>query len=133
MYEKPLPEVDEDTQPYWEGCKNHKLLVQRCVDCATYQSYPRKVCMNCMSDNLEWQEATGRGEIYSFSIVHRASPAFASDVPYVVAIVELDEGVRLMTNIIDCRPEEVGIGLKVQVVFDRVTEDVTLPKFKPIS
>ncbi len=130
-YAKPLPEVDEDTRPYWEGCKQQKLLFQECASCGTVQSYPRKVCMRCMQASLVWRESSGRGDVYSFSVVHRGPQGFEDDVPYVVAIVQLAEGFRVMTNIVDCDPDSVRIGLDVQVVFQRINEDVTLPKFTP--
>lgn len=133
-YSKPLPSMhDEASRTYWEGCKNGKLLLQRCLDCGVYQTFPRHLCYRCHSQKLSWVESSGRGTVYSFSVVYRPPmEEFAPDVPYVVAIVELQEGVRMMTNIVGCPPEDATVGMGVQVVFDRVTPEVALPKFKPI-
>lgn len=131
-YQKPIPMPDQDTQPYWEAAKRHELLLQRCLDCGQYRFYPRIVCPQCMSDKTEWVKASGRGEVYSFTITYRPpSPAFAADVPYVVAIIELQEGVRMMSNIVGCDPHEVKIGMPVEVVFEDISEDIALPKFRP--
>jgi len=130
-YLKPLPLFIEETRNYWEGCKAEKLLVQKCRACGTYQTYPRLVCHKCLSGDLEWVESTGRGTIYSFSVVYRPYlEEFDADVPYAVAIIDLEEGVRMMANVIDCTPDEIRIGMKVEVVFDHVTPEISLPKFK---
>ena len=133
-YSKPLPIMhDEVTRKYWEGCRNGKLLLQKCQDCGTYQTFPRNLCYKCHLQKLNWVDSSGRGTVYSFSIVYRPPmEEFAPDVPYVVAIVELEEGVRMMTNIVGCAPDDVTIGMKVQVVFARVTAEVALPKFRPV-
>ncbi len=126
---RPLPEIDEDTAPYWEACAEGRLLLQRCDACQALQTYPRQRCAECWNNDLTWIEASGRATIYSFSIVHRPPPGFEAESPYVLAIVELEEGIRMMTNIIDVAPEDVSIGQAVTVVFEQVTEGVALPKF----
>jgi uncharacterized OB-fold protein len=132
-YKKPLPVVDQDSQVFWEGCKNEKLLIQQCEDCKKHIFYPRLLCPHCMSEELSWKEVTGRGKIYSFTIARRAGgPAFTEEVPYVVALVDLDEGVRLMTNIINTPIENVKCDMSVEVIFDKVTEEITLPKFQAL-
>jgi len=129
---KPIPVPNEDSKPYWEGCNAGKLLIQRCKACATPRFYPRIVCGSCGSMDSDWIETTGRGSVFSYSIIHRApSPAFKDDVPYVLAIVELEEGVRMMTNVVKCDVSTVAIGMPVQVVFDRVSEEIAVPKFVP--
>jgi uncharacterized OB-fold protein len=131
-YDGPLPRPDKDSGFYWDAARRHELVLQQCLDCERFRFYPRYVCPNCLSDKFEWRPATGRGYIYSFTVIHRApSPAFRDRVPYVLALVELEEGVRMMTNIVGCDPETVRIGMSVEVFFDDVTEDVTLPKFGP--
>jgi len=131
-YDKPLPYITEEAEPFWEACRQHKLIIQRCKDCGHVQFYPRVVCTKCWSDSLEWIETAGKGVIYSFTVVQRApSPGFRPDVPYVIAIIDLDEGVRLMSNVIRCKPEDVRIDMPVIVEFDDVTEEVSLPKFRP--
>ncbi|HMM73038.1 MAG TPA: Zn-ribbon domain-containing OB-fold protein [Rhodocyclaceae bacterium] len=131
MYEKPLPIVDPDSAPYWAGTREHKLLLPRCRDCGRHHFYPRALCPHCHSDNLEWVQASGQGSIYSYIICNRpAGPVFKADCPYVVAIIALDEGPRMMTNIVGADPATVRVGQKVTVCFEDVTPEITLPKFK---
>jgi uncharacterized OB-fold protein len=131
-YKKPLPQITPWSKAFWEGCKRHKLLIQRCDECLKFVMYPKLYCPYCLSPKLKWVNATGKGKIYSFSTVQSYAPTeFAGDVPYVVGIVELEEGVRMMSNIVEIPPEKVKCDMPVQVVFDDVTKEVTLPKFKP--
>jgi uncharacterized OB-fold protein len=133
-YEGPLPKPDKDSEVYWEGARRHELLLQRCGACQKFRFYPRSVCPFCLSDTFEWTESTGRGTVYSFTVIHRApSRAFQGKVPYVLALIELDEGIRMMSNVVDTDPAEVRIGMRVEVVFDDVTSEVTLPKFRPLN
>lgn len=130
MYEKPLPIIDPDTAAYWRAARDHRLLIKRCADCGRCHFYPRELCPHCHSDAVEWIEAKGLGTIYSYTIARRpAGPAFKADAPYVIAIVELDEGPRMMTNIIGSPPDSVRIGQRVVVTYEDVTEEVSLPKF----
>ena len=129
---KPLPAVTLETAPYWEGCKQHELRIQKCAACANYQFYPRIYCSKCFGDRVEWVEASGRAKVATFTIVRRpVSPAFADDVPYVVALVTLDEGPTMMTNIVGCPPEKVEIGMPVAVTFEDWTPEISIPKFRP--
>ena len=129
---KPLPAVSLETAPYWEGCKQHELRIQKCAVCGQYQFYPRIYCSKCFSDRVEWIKASGRAKITTFTIVRRPpSPAFADEVPYVVALVMLDEGPTMMTNIVGCAPEQVEIGMPVAVTFDDWTPEISIPKFRP--
>lgn len=131
-YAKPLPSVEPGTEPFWEALREHKLIYQHCRACGHEYAPYQPVCPNCWSEDLEDRESCGRGTIYTFSTVYRApTPAFKPDLPYVVALVELEEGFYLTTNIIDCPAEEVHIGLAVEVVYADVTPEVTLAKFKP--
>ncbi|MGZ3625030.1 MAG: Zn-ribbon domain-containing OB-fold protein [Ktedonobacteraceae bacterium] len=130
---KPLPVVTEENRPFWEGCQQGKLLLQQCSECHHYQFYPRLYCMKCSSDALHWVEATGRGVIYSFTIIYQnKSPEFVHDTPYNVAIVQLEEGPRLLSNIVDVDATELHVDLPVTVAFDRVTDTITLPRFRPL-
>jgi hypothetical protein len=132
-YAKPLPSPDPETKPYWEALRQHKLLYQRCSDCGTKFAPYQAICPACWSDEVRDCEACGLGRIYTFSIVHRAPmPAFRADLPYAVAIVELAEGVYITTNIVDCPADEIRIGMDVEVTFDAVTPQITLPKFRPV-
>ncbi len=131
-YKKPLPRIDEESRGYWEALARHEVYVQRCRACRTPRFYPRALCPSCLADATDWVRASGRGTVYSFTVTHQnQAPGFRDDLPYVLAIVELVEGVRLMTNIVCCAPEAVRIGMPVEVVFEDVTPDITLPKFRP--
>jgi uncharacterized OB-fold protein len=129
---KPLPVPTLETRAYWEGCKQHELRIQQCAACGQHQFYPRLYCSKCFSDRVEWVKASGRAKVMTFTIVRRpVSPAFADDVPYVVALVALDEGPTMMTNIVGIAPEKVEIGMPVAVTFDDWTEEISIPKFTP--
>lgn len=131
MYEKPLPVVDPESAPYWAALKERRLILKHCRDCGRHHFYPRALCPHCHSDALEWSDARGTGSIYSYTVARRpAGPAFKADAPYVVAVVELDEGARMMTNIVTDDVESIRIGQRVAVTFDAVTDEITLPKFK---
>jgi uncharacterized OB-fold protein len=131
--EKPLPIVDPGTLPYWDGLKARKLLLKSCKSCGQPHFYPRELCPHCYSDDLDWVEASGNGEIYSYTIAHRpAGPAFAKDVPYVIAIVTLDEGPRMLTRIAGDRPA-VRIGQRVRVQFEPAGDDYVLPFFAVVD
>ena len=128
-YAKPLPKPTPTSQPFWDAARRHQLSLQRCAACGKFIYYPRERCPHCFSDKLGWESVSGRGKVYSYTVVRRASSrAFAE--PYVLAIVELDEGPR-MTTIIVAAPESVKVGMPVAVHFDDVTPDRTLVKFKP--
>ena len=130
-YTKPLPEITEDNQPFWEGCKQHKLLLQRCSKCGRRRD-ASPACPECLSAEHEWVEASGKGSVYSWIVVHqRYNRAFEDDLPYNVAIVELEEGPRLLTNIVGLENDDIQPGLSVEVAWDDVTEEITLPKFRP--
>ena len=128
----PLPRPYQDTAEYWAAAREQRVVSQRCNSWGEHQFYPRGVCSHCLSSELEWREASGNGTIYSYSVNHRAPhPGFADDLPFVLAIVELEEGPRMMTNIVVSDPDSVTIGMAVTVTFDDVTDQVTLPKFTP--
>jgi hypothetical protein len=127
-----LPVSTAETAEYWAGCRRHELLIQRCADCETHQFYPRIMCTSCGGRSLRWVRASGRGTLKSFTIVRRAvSRAYAAEAPYVVALVELEEGPTMMSNIVGCSVEEVSMGMPLEVVFDDWAEGVTVPKFRP--
>ena len=128
----PAPIVNADSAPYWEGARNGKLLLQRCGDCGTLRFFPRLLCTECGSDHTEWTEVSGRGTVHSFTVVHRAAfPAFQAITPYVVALIDLEEGPRMMTNIVGDDAHDVAIGDAVTVVFeDRGTEGAKVPQFR---
>lgn len=127
MIPKPIP--DGDSKPFWEGVQNHELLIQQCQDCHQHIFYPRSICPHCFSEDLSWLKSSGQGSIYSYTVVHKAFGPFREQTPYVVAIVELDEGVRMMSRIIGDRTE-IAIGKPVEATFEVIDEDLTLPYFK---
>ena len=128
-----FPRPTPDTETYWQGCRDHHLLLQFCAQCKEFQFYPRIICARCASDKLEWVKAAGQGTILTFTIVRRAvSEAYAADVPYVVALIQLDEGPTMMSNIVQCAPEALEIGNPVQVVFEDWSEEISIPLFRPV-
>ena len=131
-YRKPLPRIDEESRGFWEALARHELYVQRCRECATLRLPPRALCTACLSSAVEWVRASGHGTVYSFTVTHQnQAPGFREELPYVLAVVELAEGVRLLTNVVACPPESVRIGMPVEVVFEDMTAEITLPKFRP--
>lgn len=124
---------DSDSRPYWEGIAQGELRVQRCDACSRAVFYPRSICPHCHTNRLSWIVATGKGTIYSYTVAHQAFGAFAAGVPYIIAIVELEEGARMMTRIVDTPRERVSIGAPVQVTFTSVGEDLTLPYFRLVE
>ncbi|MGH8011124.1 MAG: Zn-ribbon domain-containing OB-fold protein [Candidatus Binataceae bacterium] len=131
-YAKPLPHLDEENRPWWEALKRHELYIQKCRDCGELRYYPRALCTNCLSSRVEWIRCGGGGKIYTFTVTNQNQGAgFRDSLPYVMAYVELDEGLRMLTNIVDCPPEQVKIGMPVEVVYDDATPEVTLVKFRP--
>lgn len=127
---KPLPAPDADTAAFWQGLREGKLLLQHCGDCGHTQYYQQAMCRACGSEHLNHRPASGRGKIYSFSIVHRApGPAFKSDVPYAVLLVELEEGPRMISTFAGGAPDEVTFDMEVRLTFEKITDEVTLPRF----
>jgi uncharacterized OB-fold protein len=133
QYAGPLPVATPETRPFWEAARRHELSVQRCRACGRHFFYPRAVCPHCLADDVEWRRVSGRGTVHTFTVVHRGQRNFPLPAPYVIAIVELDEGPRLMTNLVGIEPDpaKIRIGLPVEVVFEDVSADVALPRFRP--
>lgn len=131
---KPAPRVDEDSKGYWEACARHELYVQRCRECGTVRHYARALCPACLAGDPEWVLSSGRGSVYTYTVTYQnLAPGFRESVPYILAYVELEEGVRLLTNIVDCAPDAVRIGMPVTVVFEDVSPELSLPRFRPLS
>ena len=128
MSERPLPGIDDESRPFWDAAREGRLLVQRSEGCGRHVFYPRAICPHCHEARLEWVDASGRGEIHSFTVAHRpAGPWFADKVPYVVALVELDEGVRMLGGLRVEDVSSVRVGQRVRVAFDAATDEVTIP------
>jgi uncharacterized OB-fold protein len=134
-YTKPLPrqEDPELTHPFWDAAKRHELMIPRCARCDSYFWYPRAACPSCLREDWEWASVSGKARLHTFTIVRQPSnPAFEPDVPYVYAVVQLDEGVRMISTLVDCEvPDDVAVDMPLEAVFDDVTDDWTLVKFRP--
>jgi hypothetical protein len=127
---KPVPQPDADSRPYWDGANQGQFMYQRCRSCTRAQFYSRSLCSHCRSGELDWHAAQGGGRIASFTVVSRApTAAFAGDAPYVIALIDLQEGIRFMCNVIGCSPDSVRIGLPVKLVFEsRPGSDQRIPQ-----
>ena len=133
---RPIPPPNPVTAPYWDAARRQELVLQRCRSCGRHVFHPRSTCSHCGADELAWERASGRGTIFTFTVARRPPhPGFADLLPLVVAIVELDEGSRLTTNIVGCPPDAVRIGMAVQVDFENLDDpDATaLPVFRPAA
>ena len=136
QYTKPIPIPQPESDRYWEGNRRGELWLRRCVDCDRAYFYPRDICPHCFSRNTNWFRSSGEGTLYAFSIPHRApQPGFIKDLPYIVALVELEDGIRFPTNIIGVEPDpgNLKVGMRLKVVFEKLSDDITLPKFTPID
>jgi len=131
-YNKPLPNMNGDSKEFWTGCKEHELRFQKCQACGHVRWPASIICPMCYSKDTKWIIAEGIGKVYTFVVYHVAyDAAFENDLPYVVADVELEEGPRLLTNIVGCRPDEVRCEMPVEVTWEDITEEFSLPKFRP--
>jgi len=133
-YNKPIPVPQQESDVYWEKTKQHELWLRKCNDCGEAYFYPRDISPCCFSKDTSWVQASGKASLFTYGIVHRAPhPGFADDAPFVTAIVELDEGPKMPTNIIidDPTPEKLQVGMALRVVFEDITDTITLPKFAP--
>jgi uncharacterized OB-fold protein len=129
-YAKPVPEPSRDSRPYWDALREGRLVIQACGACGKLRHYPRPVCDACYSMEVAWRQVSGRGRIYSWTVSHHPfHPGFKSELPYVLATVDLEEGVRMLAQLRGVAPEEVAVGLPVEVAFERATEELTLPVF----
>ncbi len=136
-WNKPLPSLDEDIEPFWKGLKRHEFLLFRCKTCGAWY-WPVSFCAKHPNEpfygNLEWTKSSGKGKVFAFNIHYKAfHPGFKDDIPYVYSLIELDEGPMFGSNIIGIDPKEVKIGMPVEVVYEDITEEYTLPKFRPVS
>jgi len=129
--DKPLPELEGLTKEFYNWCRRGDLRFQRCSRCDMWRHVPREMCAGCGSNEWKWERSQGKGTVFTWTVAERPMhAAFADDVPYAPVVVELDEGVRIVTEIVDCPPSELEIGMRVEVAFAKVSDEVTLPKFK---
>jgi len=129
--QRPLPLPDEQSRGFWEGCRNQELRILCCDECGTYIHQPASMCHACNSTGLNWKRVSGNGTLYSWVVVHQAPEAY--ETPYVVGWIELVEqsGLRILSNVVGCPPEEVRAGMPLQVEFERITDEISLPLFRP--
>ena len=131
-YNKPLPHPNPDNKPFWDACKNHQLKFQKCLDCGHIRWPAALICPKCHSEKAEWIELSGRGKVYTYAVFHHAfHPGFKKDVPYVTASIELEEGLRLLSTVVNCPPEKVYCEMPVKITWDDVSSEISLPKFEP--
>jgi|ERR1700722_7983097 len=129
-----LPVIDSSTQPFWEAAREGVLLIRRCNACNEAFFYPRPFCPSCWSPDVGWEAASGMGQVYTYSIVYSNDlPPFSGRLPYIAAVVDLDEGPRMMTNVVGCGVTDVHVGMRVTVAFEEETDEVTLPRFRPFG
>ncbi|MEO7019033.1 MAG: Zn-ribbon domain-containing OB-fold protein [Ktedonobacteraceae bacterium] len=131
-YKKPIPIPDEAFKLFFEGAREHKLMIQRCSACGTATWPVKSRCPTCLSGDLAWVQASGKGTLYTFALMHQVfHPGFASEVPYNIAEVDLAEGVRMLSSIVGCSNADLRIGMPLDVTFEDITDEISLPKFKP--
>lgn len=129
---RPLPELDDASAPFWEAAARHELVLQRCAPCGSLRHPPRPMCPRCRSFEHTWERASGRGRVWSWVVAHPpVLPAFADKVPYNIAVVELEEGVRMIGNILDCPATQIHEGMEVVVDFEDAGEGMSLPQWRP--
>jgi hypothetical protein len=129
-YLKPIPRPSDESKPYWEGLRAHRLLMPQCTVCRHRWFPPSRLCPACHADAVDWVEVSGRGKIFSYVVFHRVyHPGFKDEVPYAVALIELEEGPRLLSNVVGLPLDEIVCEMPVRIVYDDITETVTLPKF----
>lgn len=131
---RPVPDPSEYGAPYWAAARDGHLVLQHCPRCDRLQHFPRPWCTACLNPEMEFVPASGLGTVYSCTVVRRnPNPVFAARVPYVLALIDLDEGVRVMSNVVDCDPAEVRVGQRVRVCFEAIDETHRVPLFTPIG
>jgi uncharacterized OB-fold protein len=128
----PSPAVNPETREFWAATTEGRLLLKRCLDCGAVIWYPRVICPHCAGLHTEWFEASGRGRVYSYTVNHRGEGAYQGSPPFVLAYVELDEGPRMMTNIVGAEESELAVGLPVEVTFHDTGTGAALPRFQPM-
>jgi uncharacterized protein len=128
----PPNDLPEFHTPFWEGIKSHALQLQKCQDCGRWRYIPTEICARCSSEQWTWTQVSGHGRLYTYTVIHRApTPAYQADAPYVIAHVEIDEGPRMISNLVGCNRTDVRIGMPVEVIYEDVSSEWTLFRFAP--
>jgi uncharacterized protein len=132
--EKPLPKPTPWTKPFWDAAKQHKLVLKHCKDCGNVDHPPYLYCRKCQSDNMEWREASGKATLYSFAVNEVGVPfPFMPDLPYITALVDLKEGPRMISTVVECDFKDLKNGMDLEVVFDDISPEFALPKWRPVK
>ena len=133
-YRKPIPVPSDESRPYWAGIREHRLLMPKCEACDKRWFPPSLHCPHCGSAKWNWEQVSGRGKIFSYVVYHRVyHPGFADEVPYAVAVIELEEGPRMLSNVVGLPPDDLRCEMPVEIVYDDITEQATIPKFRPVA
>lgn len=133
---KPLPQITDLTRPFWTAAKNGRLVLQKCGKCSTFNFFPKPWCIECGSRDLAWTDAKPFGTVYSFTTSHTVSmnyPGWEADLPVMMCLIDLDDGVRLYGQVTGCQPEQLKIGMRVQVYFEDISDQAGIPKFRPVQ
>lgn len=130
-FTKPYPLPTQETEPFWNGLRNEQVLLQRCDDCGKWIFYPRSNCSSCLSTELTWHQVSGEGTLHTFTVTHQATaPHFVDEVPQLIAMIDLNEGVRLTSTLVADEIDSLKVGAKVVPVFDHINDDVTLLRYR---
>lgn len=128
-----LPTIEDDSRPFWDAAKEGRFLIARCRTCGQAHHYPRPFCPSCWSEDVTWEDASGRATLYTYSTVYvNDLPPFSEQLPYVAAVVDLAEGPRVMTNVVDYQPGQLRVGMPLVTSFRQISPDVTIPVFRPV-
>ena len=131
---RPVPAITPEMAPFWDAAHRHELVAQRCVDCGAFRFPAREVCSRCLSRRVEWRRVSGRGRVFSVAIMHQANhPWFAARAPYAVVVVELEEGARMLSSLVGREPSAIEIGMPVEVTFEDVSPEISMPVFRPVA
>ncbi len=129
-FDQPL--IEDESRPFWDALRDGKLLIKHCTACDAFHYYPRPFCPSCWSDDVEWHEASGRATVYTYSTVYvNDLPPFGPQVPYVAAVVELEEGPRMMTRLVDCTKDDITLGMPVEVTYTDLDDELKIAVFRP--
>ncbi|HLZ69333.1 MAG TPA: Zn-ribbon domain-containing OB-fold protein [Dehalococcoidia bacterium] len=133
-YAKPMPAADEDSAPFFAGAREGRLMLMRCNNCGAYRYPSRDRCDVCWSTDTAWVQASGKGAVYTFGIMHQLyHPGFKDEIPYNVAVIELAEGPRMYSNLVGVANDQIRVGMPVEVTFERISDEISLPKFRPAA
>jgi uncharacterized OB-fold protein len=131
-YNKPIPTRTPELEPFFAATQRRQLVVQRCRECAAYRFPARPICSDCLSTGADWVPVSGKGEVFSFNVMHQVyHPGFTTEVPYAVVVIKLAEGAKMISNVVGITYDQIRIGMPVEVVFEDISDEITLPKFQP--